>query len=319
MKKIKLSQSWVTRMTSDITAEDLFVSGHDREGVPSEEEVAAVVSKTGGTDAVREMVRRKWFTPESSDDRQMSRGKALQEFLYSARVHRRVLAATAMYRRQFRQRDLVDEMATLAWLCRVTDEAVEMKSRATFDNDKLDSKAISHLVHLSTRPSGPSDAIRYLKKIGITVVLENSLPGMRTDGVSFFAKGAGPVIGLTLRYDRLDSFWFTLLHEVGHVALHLSESPEDVFVDSFEDDETDELEVEAEANAFAKDAFVPRDTWLRSDAFRFGTESAVVALAKKCSIHPAIVAGRLRFEKRKYHALSNLLGAGELRGVLMAE
>ena len=30
-----------------------------------------------------------------------------------------------------------------------------------------------------------------------------------------------PVIGLTLRYDRLDNFWFVLLHELGHVFLHL--------------------------------------------------------------------------------------------------
>ena len=31
-----------------------------------------------------------------------------------------------------------------------------------------------------------------------------------------------PVVGLTLRHDRVDNFWFTLLHEIGHVAKHLS-------------------------------------------------------------------------------------------------
>jgi len=30
-----------------------------------------------------------------------------------------------------------------------------------------------------------------------------------------------PVIGLTLRYDRIDNFWFCLLHELAHVGLHL--------------------------------------------------------------------------------------------------
>ena len=30
-----------------------------------------------------------------------------------------------------------------------------------------------------------------------------------------------PVAALTLRYDRLDNFWFTLLHELAHIALHM--------------------------------------------------------------------------------------------------
>jgi HTH-type transcriptional regulator/antitoxin HigA len=32
-----------------------------------------------------------------------------------------------------------------------------------------------------------------------------------------------PVIGLTIRYDRLDNFWFCLLHEAAHVSQHLGD------------------------------------------------------------------------------------------------
>ena len=39
------------------------------------------------------------------------------------------------------------------------------------------------------------------------------------------------MIGLTLRYDRIDNFWFTLLHELAHVGLHLGEGDRDAFVD----------------------------------------------------------------------------------------
>jgi HTH-type transcriptional regulator/antitoxin HigA len=313
---IKLPQSWVTRITSGALADDIFAVGHDVGEVPSDEAILAVVSKAAATTAVREMIRRKWFLPEPSENKQLSRGKGLRDFLFEHNSHRALFAAAAMYRRQIRQRDLVDELAASAWLCRVMDRAMERPS-CHFDTNRISDTAITHLVRLSTDSSGPLRAIRYLAKLGVTVVLENGLPGMRTDGASFMAKGVGPVIAMTLRHDRIDSFWFTLLHEIGHVLLHLADRPNEVFVDSLEEDETDESELEAEANAFAKDAFVPRDTWSRSNAFRFGTEPAVLELAGKCSIHPAIVAGRLRFEKRKYTALTHLLGAGEVRSVLM--
>jgi HTH-type transcriptional regulator/antitoxin HigA len=319
MNKINLSQAWITRVTSDLAAEDISVGGRVRTKLPSDEEVSAVVSKAAGADAVREMVRRRWFVPAANEDRLKSRARALKDFLFAPGNHRPILAAATMYRRQSRQRDLFDEMATLAWVCRITDRASEKKTLRSFSTELLDHGTISHIVRLSTRETGPSEAIEYLKELGITVVLENALPGMRTDGVSFVVKEVGPVIGLTLRYDRLDSFWFTLLHELGHIALHLSDKSDEVFIDSLEDEEPDETEVEAEANAFAKDAFIPRDIWLRSDAFRFGTEASVVALAKQCMIHPAIVAGRLRFEKRKYYEYTKFLGTGKLRDILMSE
>jgi HTH-type transcriptional regulator/antitoxin HigA len=212
----------------------------------------------------------------------------------------------------------MQEMTTFAWLCRIKDEAQDLAA-PSFDGAKLTSKTISHLVRLSKSDSGPRDAIDFLKKLGIRVVIESSLPGMRTDGASFVLKNIGPVIGLTLRYDRLDSFWFTLLHEIAHIILHLRSNSEAVFVDSIEDEDADptESEIEAEADAFAKDSFVPRDAWLRSDAFRLGTEMAILALAKKCDIHPAIVAGRLRFERKRFEAFSQLLGVGQVRGLLM--
>lgn len=324
MKKITLSQAWVTKVTSDEAGEDISVVGHKRSHLPTEEELSGVFVRVADGDAVREMIRRKWFAPDAGPaDRRLSRGKALENFLFPTSGIRAPLAAAAMFRRQVRQRDLVDDLATTAWLCRVTDKALSTRRqhRAKFEFDKLGTTEIQNLVRMSTRPSGPKDAIEFLRSVGVAIVLENALPGMRTDGASLILKGVGPVIGLTLRYDRLDSFWFTLLHEVGHIIFHLSEHSEAVFIDAFNDEgeDLDESEAEAEANAFAKDAFIPRDAWIRSDALRLGTESAIVELAKKFHIHPAIVAGRLRFEKRKYHAHSRFLGAGKVRGTLLNE
>jgi HTH-type transcriptional regulator/antitoxin HigA len=316
MTKLKLTQAWVHRVTSD-TTDDIVAVGKDMGPLPSDAEVSAIANSAASTDAVREMVRRKWFSPSGTDDRRAARGRALQQFLFSGRPSRPAFVVATLFRRQRQQRELVDELATLAWLCRVTDKATEKKLQ--FNAAKLNQRAITHLVRLSKDSSGPRDAIQYLEKLGIRVVIESSLPGMRIDGASFVVPGFGPVIGLTLRYDRLDSFWFTLLHELAHIVLHLCGDSDGVFIDSIEDEDREESEIEAEANAFAKDSFVPRDAWLRSDAFRFATEPAILALAEKFEIHPAVIAGRLRFERKRYQDFSQLLGAGQVRSVLLAE
>lgn len=314
---LKMTQAWVSRMTSD-TTDNVNVSGVDFGLRPLDTEVAAIVSEAAGADAVREMVRRKWFVSSGTDGLRTTRGKALQKFIFSQRPSSPTFMTAVTFRRQSRQRDLLEELTTLAWLCRLTDKAAATKL-PPYDATKLHQKAITHLVRLSKSSSGPRDAIEYLERLGIRIVIESSLPGMRTDGASFIAPNVGPVIGLTLRYDRLDSFWFTLLHELAHIILHLSHDRDGVFVDSIDEEDSEDSEIEAEANAFAKDSFVPRDAWLRSDAFRFGTESAIVALANKFEINPAVVAGRLRFERKKFQAFAHLLGAGEVRSVLMSE
>lgn len=313
MTKLKLTQAWVHRVTSD-TTDDIVVAGKDMGPLPSDAELSAIATSAAKTDAVREMVRRKWF---SSPDKG-NRGTALQHFLFSGRPSKPAFAVAALFRRQSRQRDLVDEIATLAWLCRVTDKAMAEK-KLLFDAAKLNQRAITHLVRLSKGSSGPRDAIQYLERLGIRVVIENSLPGMHIDGASFVVPNFGPVIGLTLRYDRLDSFWFTLLHELAHIVLHLQGESDEVFVDSIEEEDREESEIEAEANAFTKDSFVPRDAWFRSDAFRLATEPAIHVLAEKFEIHPAVIAGRLRFERKRYQDFSQLLGAGQVRSVLLAE
>jgi len=317
MTKLKLTQAWVHRVTSDIT-DDIVAAGKDKSTLPSDAEVSAITNNAASTNAVREMVRRKWFSPVANDDRLAARGRALQQFLFSGGPSRPQFLAAAFFRRSRQQSELMNEMATFAWLCRVTDKATAEK-KTLFSAAKFNQRAITHLVRLSKDNFGPREAIQYLEKHGIRIVIENSLPGMRVDGASFVVPSFGPVIGLTLRYDRLDNFWFTLLHELAHIVLHLRDDSDDVFVDSIEDGDREESEVEAEANAFAKDSFVPRDAWLRSDAFRYATEPAILALAEKFEIHPAVIAGRLRFEKKRYQEFSQLLGTNKVRSVLLTE
>lgn len=299
MAKPLLSQSWVDRVTSE-RDDDAFVVGADLAPPPTAESIQRSIARATNADALREMARRKWFDPAPDVQGRESRVAGFMSYLFGEGRYRPSFASAALFKRHVGQVSASADIAALAWLYRVAELASDMKVSA-FDRTKFDARAIRHLVQLSVRDTGPADGIAYLKKHGIRVVVgEGSLPGMKTDGASFLVESSQPVIALTLRHDRVDNFWFTLLHELGHVLLHLASGKYQAFVDSFEDDSEMDSEVEAEANAFAKDSFIPRDLWLRSEAFRLGKESAIAALARELNIHPAIVAGRVRFERKEF-------------------
>ena len=120
-----------------------------------------------------------------------------------------------------------------------------------------------------------------------------------------------PVVGLTLRLDRVDYFWFTLMHELAHVIKHLS-APGDAFLDRLDDCEATEA-LEIEANKIARDALIPRAAWRRSEVAVAPTRQRILSLARELSVHPAIVAGRVRRETGNYRLFGDLVGSQEVR------
>jgi addiction module HigA family antidote len=101
-----------------------------------------------------------------------------------------------------------------------------------------------------------------------------------------------PLIQLTGRYKRNDSFWFTFFHEAGHILLH---GKKDIFLEAVDYSEKD-LEKEKQADDFAEKwtlSAEQEEELLR----RFQiTEDDVVAFAEKFGTHPAIIIGRLQYK-----------------------
>lgn len=119
------------------------------------------------------------------------------------------------------------------------------------------------------------------------------------------------MIGLTLRHDRLDNFWFTLFHEVGHVLLHLGKD-EDRFFDDTESG--DQSRLEDQANEFASQHLIPEWEWQRIQYLKTAVE--IKAEAKRLKISPAIIAGRLRRQANDYKIHRTLVGQGKVHEVL---
>lgn len=204
--------------------------------------------------------------------------------------------------------------ALLAWKVRVLE--VARKKRVTqslpkFSFEAVNSNFLSQVAHLSWLPNGIRLACQLIEEIGIPVVIQPHLAGTYLDGAALLDQDGGPVIGLTLRFDRVDHFWFTLLHELVHVMKHLS-VPGDTFVDRIEDRESTES-LEIEANRIAKDALIPRAAWRRSELVAVASRERILEFAKEYSIHPAIVAGRIRRETGNFKIFGDLLGTNEVR------
>lgn len=166
------------------------------------------------------------------------------------------------------------------------------------------------LAKLSSQEDGPEKVREWLAERGIVLVVLDHLPGTYLDGAAMCRHGDGvPIIALTRRHDRLDNFWFTLLHEFMHVVLHLnSERP--VIVDDLE--VRGEEDFEEEADRFAQEALIPPKIWKRNDSEDFDLAD-VVRTAQEAGVDPAIVAGRWQREHNDYRRFAKFVGRGEVR------
>ena len=114
-----------------------------------------------------------------------------------------------------------------------------------------------------------------------------------------------------MRYDRLDNFWFTLFHELGHVYLHLTGSSIYDFFDNDETTASDQFEIEADE--FALNSLINPDDWAKCVSRISTTESTVKDDARRFNVGTSVVAGRIRREQSNYRKLNRLVGYGRVR------
>lgn len=311
---IQLSQQWLTKVSQNVE-EDISVLGPSPVQELPDEVTRIAYDEFCASSAAKEIVRRQWArSVKSLRDSTEVLSAEIKSLVIGA--HNAVLPG-AMFRSTTgaAAQTISTQIASQIWLGHCA-ELGAAKNLKVFDRECLRTESIQSLVKMSRHDDGPIRAGRFLKECGIAFVVASGLPSMRLDGAATILVNGTPLIALTLRYDRIDNFWFTLFHEIGHIKLHLLESPTSVFLDDLESVSPDD-ELESEANSYARDALIPRDLWRRSNAARFKTKKATLELAEKLQVHPAIVAGRLRYETRNYTIHSELLGQDLVREQLI--
>jgi HTH-type transcriptional regulator / antitoxin HigA len=221
-----------------------------------------------------------------------------------------ILLAGSLRRQNPRISTKCDNYALIAWLgavCRLAN-FIESIPAFNINNKEL---VLSQLRMLSTFNDGPKLAKEFLEKVGIRLIVLKHLPKTYLDGVSFNIRENEPVIGLTLRYDRIDYFWFTLFHELGHIFKHLSKDEKNPIFDNL-DVEANSL-IETEADDFAVKYLVPEEEIDEAGLLDDYSPERVIDFAYQKQIHPAIVAGRIRKRNRNYYILNRLVGHREVR------
>ena len=228
------------------------------------------------------------------------------------------VAAAVLYRKNDHRRinAKADEYALRAWCWQVMATANDRQLDVTYEPGIVTPGFLRQAARLSPSEEGPKRVKDFLAEHGIALEIVPHLPRTHLDGAALRLGDGRPVIGLTLRYDRIDNFWFCLLHELAHVGLHLHDNEPGAFVDDHslrsragggEDPK------EVEADEWAEEALIPRAAWETSQARTRPNVMAVIDLAQTLGVHPAIVAGRIRYERGNYRLLSQFVGARQVR------
>ncbi len=239
---------------------------------------------------VREVIKRGWV--EDSENIETLESRFFELYRISG------IDEEIKYAANFRGPEENHDSATnvqIAWLYRCW-QIAEKVAVPKF-NLKLLAGCFTELKNLLANPEDVRHVPRLLGEYGIRFMLVENIKGAKTDGVCFWLDSNSPVVAMSMRYGRLDWFWFTLLHELRHVAnLDGLESPM-VDVDLINREPVTDVEVKADTEA--SDFLISQtdvNNFVACVSPLYSTQR-VVGFSRKNNIHPALLAGRLQHMK----------------------
>ncbi len=280
------------------------------ESEKSEKEIQAdIKGKIYERMPIRDMVNKKWL-PGFSTSNQLE--ESILKYWEMETLDFTALDQKAMplLARKSERMNQYNAAYTYTWYQKALLTAKQYKVRA-YDKDIL--LSLCKLLHIFTNmDNGINLFLRDLKSAGVIFFVLPHLQKTYLDGAAFFVEGT-PVIVFTGRYKRIDNFWFTLAHEIGHILNHF-DSPETFFVDNFKEDEKNELE--NEANLFASDLLKHNDiTRFLQPKLNYLSRKTIVDCADSLQIHPSIIIGKLMHDKTISYANQTLFNDNVLEKI----
>ncbi len=214
----------------------------------------------------------------------------------------------------FRKLNHADKSLASLWISRIRSLGqLEVFTNDLADFSNLEKVELKQISKLSEDIDNLKDLPAFLRSKGVILIYDRAIPNMKLDGVVFKLPSGHPVIGLSLRYPRLDYFWFTLMHELAHITLH-SELLETPIADDFETDT--ESEIEISADRLAKQSLVDKASLRSCKAKYTGNSNDVKVFAHEMNVHPSIVAGLLRHESGDYSSYNQIINEINVREII---
>lgn len=183
-----------------------------------------------------------------------------------------------------------EETSRITWVKRVENLA-KQQTVASFEREKIEI-AIPEILACAKQVESIVRIPRLLADLGVHFLIVPHLSKTYLDGAALYLN-SNPVIALTLRYDRIDSFWFTLMHELAHIVL----GHQGAYLDNL--DALEENEEEKEANEKAANWLINSQTlneFIISSKKAFSCET-IEEFAQNQNRHPGIILGRLHYDK----------------------
>jgi HTH-type transcriptional regulator / antitoxin HigA len=248
---------------------------------------------------VSEMINRGWLNAESVRET----SKVEQELMRFFGVNRLDDIEILPHAAKKTAINSVSTPAQIAWLYRAKSIATEILVRP-YSRERLRA-CLPKLKELMVAPEEARSVSRLLLECGVRFVIVETLLSAKIDGVCFWINDHSPVIGLSLRYDRIDNFWFVLRHEIEHVLQGHGKTA--AILDTELEGEragtgASVAEEERIANRAASDFCVPQS---QMDAFiarkePLFSERDLRGFARILHVHPGVVAGQLQYRTGRY-------------------
>jgi HTH-type transcriptional regulator/antitoxin HigA len=241
---------------------------------------------------VREMIKRGWIASTKSIDELEARVFA---FFNITSIDDQISLPHAA------RRNYTNEITTTqwAWILRVNQLASAFQT-APYSEAKL-RQCIPLLERLMVEPEEIRHVPRILTECGLRLVVVEPIPGSEIQGVCFWINdGKSPVIGLTLKGDHIDRFWFNLWHEIEHVLR--GDGKYAPILEDFDVSNAGADEAEKAANRAAADHCVPiaamQDYMIRHSPMF--AEKNFIGFSRIVKRHPGIVAGQIQRRTQRW-------------------
>ena len=204
-------------------------------------------------------------------------------------------AACACYRKSEVLTTDPKELFSWKYYCFYLAKSISVESQ--FDKERCGGMT-DRLNAIIRSNSDTVNAVRHaLADYGVKFMIVPKYGKMPVDGFVFW-NDDNPTLVMTLRKKSIDNFAFTLLHEIGHIMLHLEKGG---FADI--DIENSVSERESEANAFAQDSMLPSSVWndfLRKKMSPYKIMRPIKEIADSYGINPQVLVGRYMFSTGFY-------------------
>jgi HTH-type transcriptional regulator/antitoxin HigA len=189
-----------------------------------------------------------------------------------------------------------------AWLARAWSLASGLPVESPYSEKQFD-RMLKELALLKIEPEEIRHVPRVLSRYGIRFLIVEYLPRTKIDGACFWIDENSPVIALSLRFDRIDNFWFNLPHELAHIKYKDGNIVDNAIIGTDAIPTDQKPPKERRADKFATRFLVDQN---RLDNFVHRYYPAfslinIMAFAMNNEVHPGIIVGQLHHNgKMKY-------------------